>query len=117
MSDPDPKVEKVAGRYEIDLSRCIFCGFCVDACPEEAIAMTREYDLATTNRHSNLQYGIEALTQREEIAAYGAGYRPHMQYPLVESYLPTEHPPRFLNSPARDDKHHHDSQDKTENHE
>ncbi len=87
---PDNTVEKVAKRYEIDLSRCIFCGFCVDACPEEAIAMTREYDLATPNRLADLQYGISALTEREEIGAYGAGYRPHMQYPLVESYLPTE---------------------------
>ena len=88
--DPDSAVEKVATQYEIDLSRCIFCGFCVDACPEEAITMSREYDLATEGRRARLQYGIDALTHRPEIAAYGAGYRPHMQYPLVESYLPTE---------------------------
>ncbi len=88
----DDAIEKVASRYEIDLSRCIFCGFCVDACPEEAIVMTREYDLATHDRMDELQYGISDLTDREEIQAYGAGYRPHMQYPLVESYLPTELP-------------------------
>ncbi len=91
-ASPDDSIEKVASRYEIDLSRCIFCGFCVDACPEEAIVMTREYDLATYNRLADLQYGILELTRREEIDAYGAGYRPHMQYPLVESYLPTELP-------------------------
>jgi NADH-quinone oxidoreductase subunit I len=89
-ASPDNAIEKVAKRYEIDLSRCIFCGFCVDACPEEALAMTREYDLTTFDRVGSLEYGIEALTKRPEIAAYGAGYRPHMQYPLVESYLPTE---------------------------
>ncbi len=89
-ASPDDAIEKVASHYAIDLSRCIFCGFCVDACPEEAIVMSREYDLATTNRFADLQYGISELTKREEIAAYGAGYRPHMQYPLVESYLPTE---------------------------
>lgn len=86
----DRTVEKVASRYEIDLSRCIFCGFCVDACPEEAIIMSREYDLVTTDRLLDLQYGITKLTHRPEIAAYGPGYRPHMQYPLVESYLPGE---------------------------
>ena len=90
---PDPAVEKVARRYEIDLARCIFCGFCVDACPEEALAMTREYDLTTRGRLTELRYGIEELTQRPQIADYGAGYRPHMQYPLVESYLPTNLPP------------------------
>ncbi len=95
---PDPAVEKVANRYEIDLSRCIFCGFCVDACPEEAIIMSREYDLATEDRRASLHYDIQAFTSRPEIAAYGAGYRPHMQYPLVESYLPSE-----LNRPPSPD--------------
>ena len=85
---PDKSVEKVASRYEIDLARCIFCGFCVDACPEEALIMSREYDLTTYERDSQTSYGIGRLTTRPEIEAYGAGYRPHMHYPLVESYLP-----------------------------
>lgn len=84
----DKSVEKVASRYEIDLSRCIFCGFCVDACPEEALIMSREYDLTTHDRDGQATYGISQLTTRPEIEAYGPGYRPHMQYPLVESYLP-----------------------------
>jgi NADH-quinone oxidoreductase subunit I len=88
---PDKGIEKVASRYEIDLARCIFCGFCVDACPEEALIMSREYDLTTYERESQALYGIEKLTTRPEIEAYGAGYRPHMQYPLVESYLPGRH--------------------------
>lgn len=85
----DPRVEKVPSRYEIDLARCIFCGFCVEACPEEALLMSREYDLATFSRDPQaLTYGIRKLTERPEIAMYGAGFRPHMQYPLVESYMP-----------------------------
>ena len=28
---------------DIDMMRCIYCGFCVDACPEEAIIMSREH--------------------------------------------------------------------------
>jgi NADH-quinone oxidoreductase subunit I len=87
---PDKGIEKVASRYEIDLSRCIFCGFCVDACPEEALIMSREYDLTTHYRDGEMTYGITELTERPEIEVYGAGYRPHMQYPLVESYLPTQ---------------------------
>ncbi|MDA8345176.1 MAG: NADH-quinone oxidoreductase subunit I [Thermaerobacter sp.] len=93
MDVEDPTVEKAPSVYEIDLSRCIFCGFCVEACPEEALIMSREYDLSATSREpERLTYGISALTQRPEIAAYGAGFRPHMDYPLVESYLPSAVP-------------------------
>jgi NADH-quinone oxidoreductase subunit I len=28
--------------------RCIFCGFCEEACPEEAIVMSDEYELVFT---------------------------------------------------------------------
>jgi NADH-quinone oxidoreductase subunit I len=29
--------EKYAAVYEINMLRCIFCGFCEEACPKEAI--------------------------------------------------------------------------------
>ena len=87
----DPRIEKAPSRYEIDLARCIFCGFCVEACPEEALIMSREYDLAVTARDpETLTYGIEDFTERPQIAFYGAGFRPHPEYPLVESYVPGE---------------------------
>ena len=30
---PDPTIEKRAASFEIDMLRCVYCGFCVDACP------------------------------------------------------------------------------------
>jgi NADH-quinone oxidoreductase subunit I len=32
------------------LLRCIYCGFCEDACPTEAIVLEHEYELAYSNR-------------------------------------------------------------------
>jgi NADH-quinone oxidoreductase subunit I len=41
--DPDdPAHPKYPSRFEIDYSRCVFCGFCVEACPEDAIRMVKE---------------------------------------------------------------------------
>ena len=32
--------------YEINMLRCIFCGYCEDACPTEAIVLGHEYELS-----------------------------------------------------------------------
>ncbi len=36
---PDRHIEKRPVRFEIDLLLCVFCGFCVEACPCDAIRM------------------------------------------------------------------------------
>jgi NADH-quinone oxidoreductase subunit I len=39
-------------RFEIDYSRCVFCGLCVEACPEDAIRMVKETPgLPSDDRH------------------------------------------------------------------
>ncbi len=42
--------EKYPRVYKIDLLRCIFCGYCVEACPVEALEMTDAYELANFKR-------------------------------------------------------------------
>lgn len=46
----DAHHEKYAERYEIDLLRCIFCGYCVEACPVDALKMTQTFELANYKR-------------------------------------------------------------------
>jgi len=38
---PTPRTQ-VPRPFEIDYSRCVFCGLCVEACPEDAIRMVKE---------------------------------------------------------------------------
>jgi NADH-quinone oxidoreductase subunit I len=62
--DPsDPAHPKYPVRFEIDYSRCIFCGFCVEACPEDAIRMLKEVpNLPSHDRRSMWLGGEELLT-------------------------------------------------------
>ena len=44
---PNPKIEKYAKTYNINLLRCVFCSLCVEACPCDAIRMdTKKMDNA-----------------------------------------------------------------------
>ena len=50
--------ERYAQAYNIDYSRCIFCGYCVEACPTDAITHGHGFELAT--------YNINSLVYRKE---------------------------------------------------
>ena len=54
--------------YNIDYNRCIFCGYCVEACPTDAITHGHGFELATLNattlvmRKEDMLVPVEALT-------------------------------------------------------
>ena len=57
--------ERYAKVYNIDYNRCIFCGYCVEACPTDAITHGHGFELASLNattlvmRKDDLLVGIQ----------------------------------------------------------
>jgi NADH-quinone oxidoreductase subunit I len=52
--------ERYATVYNIDYNRCIFCGFCVEACPTDAITHGHGFEVASYNT-STLIYRKEDM--------------------------------------------------------
>ena len=57
-------VEKAPHEFEINMLRCIFCGYCQEVCPEEAIFLMKDYSLTGTSRD-------EMIYDKEKLLALG----------------------------------------------
>jgi NADH-quinone oxidoreductase subunit I len=44
-SDGSP-IRLYAAKFDIDMSKCCFCGLCTTVCPTECLTMTSEYDFS-----------------------------------------------------------------------
>jgi len=53
---------KVLKNFYIDISRCMFCGFCEEACEKKALKMNFNYELAE-KKFSALRHNITSLTE------------------------------------------------------
>ena len=58
--------ERYAKVYNIDYGRCIFCGFCVEACPKDAITHGYNFELSVYNRADLLKTKDDLLITKQK---------------------------------------------------
>jgi NADH-quinone oxidoreductase subunit I len=48
------------------MARCVYCGYCEEVCPKEAIVMSSEYEGLAKRNRNNLLYSKEQLLRTEK---------------------------------------------------
>src|SRR5271163_1722869 len=75
--------ERYAHVYDIDYSRCIFCGYCVEACPTDAITHGHGFEIAS--------YNTSTLVYRKEQMLAPIPEGAHFPLKAEESPSPADH--------------------------
>ena len=60
-------------RYDIDMTKCIYCGFCQESCPVDAIVEGPNFEFSTETRE-------ELLYDKEKLLANGDKWEPALSH-------------------------------------
>ena len=63
----------------MDMTRCVFCGLCVEACPVDALGMTKEYEWAVYDKRS-------LKLNKEQLLEIGDRAFPEHERPVQDQY-------------------------------
>jgi NADH-quinone oxidoreductase subunit I len=63
-------------RYDIDMTKCIYCGFCQEACPVDAIVEGPNFEFATETRE-------ELFYDKEKLLANGDRWEAEIAHNLA----------------------------------
>ncbi len=77
---PGEPTKRYSKEYYMDMTRCLFCGLCVDACPVDALGMTREFEWAVYDKR-------QLHLNKQQLLAIG-----DRSFPVREKRLELQHP-------------------------
>ena len=72
---PDPNIEKRPKSFDIDLGKCVYCGYCVEVCPEDAIRMDTQIMSIAAYSREEMWYDMDRLLHPEKEGAAILGER------------------------------------------
>jgi NADH-quinone oxidoreductase subunit I len=73
-------LKRYAREFTIDITRCVFCGWCVDACPVNALAMTPEYEYAVYDKR-------ELIFDKQKLLSMGDKAFPEREKPIEAQHV------------------------------